>query len=193
MLRCAVLFCVVSGVICCTVPCYTALLCCAMLPYAVFSYVLPCSTVLCHDLLCSTMLCSALPCSALPCSAPVCSSFHRSTTACPDAALQQSHAGHTQAVVHAPPLPIPWGTHHSKFFLFLTPSTCRVVIHTANLISCDCNSKNQAVWVQDFPIRSTCTRAAACTSPTRTAPVFEASRSSVPTVPNFGQDFIEYL
>lgn len=59
--------------------------------------------------------------------------------------------GHKHHTVHAPPLPIPYGTHHSKFFLFFTSSTCRVVIMTANLIYCDCNNKNQGVWLQDFP------------------------------------------
>ncbi|CAG9462817.1 unnamed protein product [Pedinophyceae sp. YPF-701] len=50
-----------------------------------------------------------------------------------------------------PPLPIRFGTHHSKFFLLRFKTGLRVVVLTANMIHADCNSKAQGVWYQDFP------------------------------------------
>ena len=55
---------------------------------------------------------------------------------------------------HRPPLPITYGTHHSKAFLLLYPSGLRLIIHTANLIHPDCNNKTQGLWHQDFPLKS---------------------------------------
>lgn len=46
--------------------------------------------------------------------------------------------------LHSPPLPIPYGTHHSKFFLILYERGIRVAIHTANLLHRDCTYKTQA-------------------------------------------------
>jgi hypothetical protein len=43
------------------------------------------------------------------------------------------------------------GTHHSKYFLVEYEAGMRVIIHTANLIFCDCHNKSQGIWVQDFP------------------------------------------
>lgn len=60
-----------------------------------------------------------------------------------------------QVTVHAPPLPIPYGTHHSKFFILKYATGVRVVIHTANLIFCDCNNKTQGLYCQDFPLLPT--------------------------------------
>eukprot|EP00892_Ulva_mutabilis_P008980 jgi/Ulvmu1/6454/UM003_0084.1 len=57
-----------------------------------------------------------------------------------------------QVTVHAPPLPIPYGTHHSKFFILKYTTGVRVIIHTANLIFCDCNNKTQGLYYQDFPL-----------------------------------------
>ncbi|CAL9055894.1 unnamed protein product [Musa banksii] len=54
-------------------------------------------------------------------------------------------------VLHKPPLPIAYGTHHSKFMLLVYHSGVRVVVHTANLIYVDWNNKTQGLWVQDFP------------------------------------------
>lgn len=59
-----------------------------------------------------------------------------------------------QVTVHAPPLPIPYGTHHSKFFLLKYATGVRVVIHSANLIFADCNNKTQALFYQDFPLKA---------------------------------------
>jgi tyrosyl-DNA phosphodiesterase 1 len=56
------------------------------------------------------------------------------------------------------PLPycIPYGVHHSKLFLVgYSGGTCRVVIHTANLMFGDIRSKAQAAYVQDFCFKTT--------------------------------------
>ena len=68
-----------------------------------------------------------------------------------------------RCTLHSPPLPIDYGTHHSKFMI-LQYGPCgqygdgrqyagglRVIIHTANYIYADCNSKTQGIWWQDFP------------------------------------------
>ncbi|KAL5972757.1 hypothetical protein ACLOJK_039563 [Asimina triloba] len=54
-------------------------------------------------------------------------------------------------VLHRPPLPISYGTHHSKAMLLMYPQGVRVVVHTANLIYVDWNNKTQGLWMQDFP------------------------------------------
>ncbi|KFM28974.1 Tyrosyl-DNA phosphodiesterase 1 [Auxenochlorella protothecoides] len=57
----------------------------------------------------------------------------------------------SKTTIHQPPLPIPYGTHHSKAFVILFERGVRVVVHTANLIYPDCNNKTQALYTQDFP------------------------------------------
>lgn len=52
-----------------------------------------------------------------------------------------------KCTVHAPRLP-PYGTHHSKFFIIQYKRGLRVIIHTANLISIDCNNKTQGAYMQ---------------------------------------------
>ena len=59
--------------------------------------------------------------------------------------------GLANLVVHAPPLPVPFGTYHSKAFMIQYEGGMRVVVHTANLIYVDCNNKSQGLWYQDFP------------------------------------------
>lgn len=54
-------------------------------------------------------------------------------------------------ILHKPPLPISYGTHHSKAMLLVYPQGLRVVVHTANLIHVDWNNKTQGLWMQDFP------------------------------------------
>ncbi|KAJ9566540.1 hypothetical protein OSB04_002506 [Centaurea solstitialis] len=54
-------------------------------------------------------------------------------------------------VLHKPPLPIAWGTHHSKAMFLVYPQGVRIVVHTANLIYVDWNNKSQGLWMQDFP------------------------------------------
>lgn len=58
------------------------------------------------------------------------------------------------AVLHAPPLPVPFGTMHSKCALVFSPECVRVMITTANFISIDWENKTQAVWSQDFPVKT---------------------------------------
>ncbi|XP_027361212.1 tyrosyl-DNA phosphodiesterase 1 isoform X4 [Abrus precatorius] len=54
-------------------------------------------------------------------------------------------------ILHKPPLPISFGTHHSKAMLLIYPKGVRVIVHTANLIYVDWNNKSQGLWMQDFP------------------------------------------
>ncbi|KAH6773794.1 tyrosyl-DNA phosphodiesterase-like protein [Perilla frutescens var. frutescens] len=54
-------------------------------------------------------------------------------------------------ILHKPPLPISYGTHHSKAMLLVYPRGVRVIVHTANLIYVDWNNKTQGLWMQDFP------------------------------------------
>ncbi|CAA7394486.1 unnamed protein product [Spirodela intermedia] len=56
-------------------------------------------------------------------------------------------------VLHKPPLPISYGTHHSKAMFLVYPHGLRVIIHTANLIYVDWNNKTQGLWMQDFPLK----------------------------------------
>jgi len=52
--------------------------------------------------------------------------------------------GRGRLVVHAPDLPIPYGTHHSKFFVLVyTDGRLRLIIHSANLLHGDCTHKTQ--------------------------------------------------
>ncbi|PKA57825.1 tyrosyl-DNA phosphodiesterase 1 [Apostasia shenzhenica] len=53
--------------------------------------------------------------------------------------------------LHRPPLPISYGTHHSKAMLLIYQNGLRVIVHTANLIHVDWNNKTQGLWTQDFP------------------------------------------
>ncbi|CAN1319058.1 Tyrosyl-DNA phosphodiesterase 1, partial [Linum perenne] len=54
-------------------------------------------------------------------------------------------------ILHKPPLPISFGTHHSKAMFLVYPKGVRVIVHTANLIYVDWNNKTQGLWMQDFP------------------------------------------
>lgn len=80
--------------------------------------------------------------------------------------------------VHAPKLPIQWGTHHSKFLLLLYEDCLRVCIRTCNDIFPDAHSKSQAMYVQDFPVRSG---------------LLDASSHNSSFVDAFGEDFRSYL
>jgi tyrosyl-DNA phosphodiesterase 1 len=53
---------------------------------------------------------------------------------------------------HMPPLP-PYGTHHSKAFFIQYATGLRVIIHTANLLYCDCSNKTQGLYFQDFLLK----------------------------------------
>ncbi|XP_062087520.1 tyrosyl-DNA phosphodiesterase 1 [Humulus lupulus] len=54
-------------------------------------------------------------------------------------------------ILHKPPLPISFGTHHSKAMFLVYPRGVRIIVHTANLIHVDWNNKSQGLWMQDFP------------------------------------------
>ncbi|KAF5474729.1 hypothetical protein F2P56_006600 [Juglans regia] len=54
-------------------------------------------------------------------------------------------------ILHKPPLPISFGTHHSKAMILVYPKGVRIIVHTANLIYVDWNNKSQGLWMQDFP------------------------------------------
>ena len=58
------------------------------------------------------------------------------------------------AVLHAPLLPVPYGTMHSKCALVFSPTQLRLMITTANYINIDWENKTQAVWFQDFPLKA---------------------------------------
>ncbi|KAH7428257.1 hypothetical protein KP509_10G083500 [Ceratopteris richardii] len=75
-------------------------------------------------------------------------------------------------LLHNPPLPLSYGTHHSKAMVLLYQTGVRVIVHTANLIYVDWNNKTQGLWMQDFPYKNEDTKG--CTS------LFE-------------EDFVEYL
>ena len=52
---------------------------------------------------------------------------------------------------HSPKTTFP-GVHHTKAFVLGYPDGgVRVLVHTANLLFGDCNSKTQGLWWQDFP------------------------------------------
>ncbi|GIM16096.1 hypothetical protein Vretimale_18742, partial [Volvox reticuliferus] len=68
---------------------------------------------------------------------------------------QVAAAGAPHAQLHRPPLPIMYGTHHSKAFLVSYPHGLRLIIHTANCVQPDCHDKTQGLWVQDFPRKAT--------------------------------------
>ncbi|XP_065879228.1 tyrosyl-DNA phosphodiesterase 1 [Euphorbia lathyris] len=63
--------------------------------------------------------------------------------------MQRSKPAHW--ILHKPPLPISFGTHHSKAMLLVYPRGVRIIVHTANLIHVDWNNKSQGLWMQDFP------------------------------------------
>ncbi|MEW5312335.1 MAG: hypothetical protein WDW38_003976 [Sanguina aurantia] len=70
-------------------------------------------------------------------------------------------AGAGDVTVHTPPLPITFGTHHSKAFILSHAGGLRVIIHTANLIHNDNTTKSQSLWHQDFPPKPAAAAAAA--------------------------------
>ncbi|KAL4425897.1 hypothetical protein ABPG75_009913 [Micractinium tetrahymenae] len=61
--------------------------------------------------------------------------------------------GPERLILHAPPLPLEYGTHHSKAFFIAYDTGMRVVILTANAIYADNNNKTQGLFFQDFPLK----------------------------------------
>ena len=60
---------------------------------------------------------------------------------------------YTNVTPVAPPLPIPYGTHHTKMIVSLYAEKVRVAIFTANFLPNDWHSKTQGVWYQDFGLK----------------------------------------
>ncbi|KAJ9520497.1 hypothetical protein QJQ45_000268 [Haematococcus lacustris] len=63
--------------------------------------------------------------------------------------LQALGLGPERCLCHSPPLPLSWGTHHTKALIIQYQEGLRVVVSTANFIHCDCTAKTQGMW--DFP------------------------------------------
>lgn len=76
--------------------------------------------------------------------------------------------------VMSPPLPLPFGTHHSKCILCIGAKGIRVVVCTANFICDDWTRKTQGIYCQDFPRRS-------------------ATSSSSVTANDFGEVLVDYF
>jgi len=96
---------------------------------------------------------------------------------------------------HSPPLPIPYGTHHTKMLILCYDLGVRVVVCTANFIAIDWGLKSQAVWFQDFPLKpssiSTATSAAPAAAGAST--VKSVAPSSAVGSSDFEADLLDYL
>ena len=57
--------------------------------------------------------------------------------------------------LHSPPLPLQWGTHHSKLIVLIYPDCLRLCVRTFNDIFPDVHQKCNAMYVQDFPLGAT--------------------------------------
>ncbi|XP_004343834.1 tyrosyl-DNA phosphodiesterase 1 [Capsaspora owczarzaki ATCC 30864] len=54
-----------------------------------------------------------------------------------------------------PPLPIAFGTHHTKMMFLFYSDSMRIVIHTANIIPSDWYAKTEGVWCSPkFPLKA---------------------------------------
>jgi len=73
---------------------------------------------------------------------------------CNTAAMSCREKRGLETRVHKPPLPLQWGTHHSKLALLLYDDCIRVCVRTFNDLFADVHCKSQALYVQDFPARS---------------------------------------
>lgn len=97
------------------------------------------------------------------CGSKVCRSFVRksSSRAAENSILSAIKAGggltSSSVTVLEPPLPLPWGTHHTKMALLLNKRGIRIAIFTGNFVSSDWHNKTQGIYVQDFP-RSSCSK-----------------------------------
>ncbi|KAH9104914.1 hypothetical protein AeMF1_019144 [Aphanomyces euteiches] len=69
------------------------------------------------------------------------------------ASMSEASRQFKNVTVIAPPLPIPYGTHHTKMMILFFDTFVRVAIFTANFVAGDWESKTQGVWMQEFPRR----------------------------------------
>ena len=68
------------------------------------------------------------------------------------------------------PLPLPFSCHHSKLMLLLYATGLRLVVLTANFLACDLLYKNQAIFVQDFPLKPAASSASAASQSASSLP-----------------------
>ena len=54
---------------------------------------------------------------------------------------------YSRVIIVPVPLPLSYGTHHTKLMLLQSEAGIRVVVHTANLVRCDWTVKAQGVWI----------------------------------------------
>jgi len=73
--------------------------------------------------------------------------------ACDERSMDRECAAFSNITPVAPPLPIPYGTHHTKMMVVVFPDKVRVAIFTANFIPNDWDSKTQGVWCQEFGLK----------------------------------------
>jgi tyrosyl-DNA phosphodiesterase-1 len=88
---------------------------------------------------------------------------------------------------------IPYGVHHSKFFLVgYSDSTVRVIIHTANLLYGDIRMNAQAAYIQDFPMKQG-QKKQQQTNGNRDASSSSSSSFGSPTASDFEETLVAYL
>ncbi|ETV85700.1 hypothetical protein, variant [Aphanomyces astaci] len=68
--------------------------------------------------------------------------------------MQAACRQYKQVTVVAPPLPIPYGTHHTKMLIAFHSTFVRVAIFTANFVRNDWECKTQGLWTQDFSFKT---------------------------------------
>ncbi|OQR81055.1 tyrosyl-DNA phosphodiesterase 1-like isoform X1 [Achlya hypogyna] len=65
--------------------------------------------------------------------------------------IRDACAPYANVTALAPPLPIPYGTHHTKMAVLFHATFVRVAVFTANFLAGDWATKTQGLWFQDFP------------------------------------------
>ena len=67
---------------------------------------------------------------------------------------KKRHAQGLVTKLHSPPLPLQWGTHHSKIALLFYEDCLRICIRTFNDVFPDVHQKSNAMYLQDFPLKT---------------------------------------
>ncbi|GET92062.1 tyrosyl-DNA phosphodiesterase-like protein [Leishmania tarentolae] len=104
---------------------------------------------------------------------------------------------HERLVVLEPPLPVAFGTHHTKMALCVNKRGLRVCIFTANLVEQDWCWKSQGIYMQDFPWKTSTTHCSkGCTAgvtimQTALGSSSDGSNDSNPSVR--GAEFVAHL
>lgn len=123
--------------------------------------------------------------------------------------MTQECKAYSNVSVVAPPLPIPYGTHHTKMMVCMRPCVCtnklgiltpwlvqvvvyptkvRVVICTANFIAVDWDHKTQGVWFQDFELKTLDD-----SEPEEKQNDSSSGSSNSTQLPDFEADLVHYL